>query len=313
MKKPLLHTCYTYAFKAALTASLAALLFVSVPSSEAWGARTAEDLKVNSAVVLLGRVFYENRPTLVKPIITSTDIIQTSYGKMSLALTDRLIEGFKLAYQYLENGKADGFSADNIKNINSLKQVLTDATYMTPEVVKVLNDKYNIKIPTHLIPNYPKTAPELIPEEDLGKNPPPDPRIPSSSAGQEKAQLSIEYKIDPLSLIKVVEGENVDFTNVWKDPVPRQKVRVKIETNESQGVTLKGSSAGLTNGAHTVLCSVTTGNVKHKLETSTKATLLESVQNDQEVSLELILEKGQQPFPAGEYKGTITLEISGQA
>ena len=351
MKKNLLNICYTYVFNAALTASLAALLFVSVPSSECWGALTKEERhQINAANDFLAKVFYNgknfNRTPTVAPSIEEINKMHAGTNKQPRG---RIAKGLELMYEYVKNPKdlesIRELSKEDILFLKAAQEVLIDARYMTPKVVDCLGkleDNYKIKIPTDQIPNYPKitadSSTEVPPQskkEDSKDSKGEDSKgngeafkvvgqdgegakLPTGTSGvpgaaQETAQLNIEYIIDPLSSIEILEGENVDFTNVWKESFPTKAVKVQVTTNVSQGVTLKVSSAGLTNGTDIIPCFVGKGTKTYKLGPfGFGEVLLEGVQTEK-VSLDLSLEKGQKTFSAGTYKGTITLEISGQA
>ena len=87
----------------------------------------------------------------------------------------------------------------------------------------------------------------------------------SPSTGFDTAHLSIHYEVLPKSSLEVMGSSDIDFSDVWKEPVPHKTVTLRATTNAPGRIKVcgyfMGDQAGLSNGAVVIPCAVRTENV----------------------------------------------------
>ena len=135
----------------------------------------------------------------------------------------------------------------------------------------------------------------------------------NAGKGSESAQLTIVYQV-PLTLsLNVVGSRDVDFSEVWKDAIPRKTLTLRGETNAPGRTTLygyfAGDVAGLSNGTVVIPCAAVTEQANVPLTLTPQE--IGTVEKDAvDIPLSLTLEKKEGLVP-GRYTGTIVFELVG--
>ena len=359
MKKTLLNICYTYAFKVAFTASLASLLFVSVPSSECWGEDEVGKFTTGkeSKIVRIGELYkelkartqYERelgkgqyKPEQVQEKFKYRAEIFNFFSKMKKAEFQNFWELWIMPGtigQDVRDGFNDYYKRPLVDQLaaNTLFQArLTELNKGKP-----LNNKLNAQLFWASLTEEERK--EYWPEDVRKKSWPEanagseentqssDPQQqqsadPASSAGAGQgsatsaepvsAALNIQYEVTPQYSVEIVGSNDVDFSDVWKNPMPQKIVTIQTKTNAPQTTKLFVSSAGLSGPNNANIPFFVTVNSKETKLSSQKAELLSagSVQDDVGVSMTLTLDNKTGgklgTFPVGKYSGTIVLEVS---
>ena len=137
----------------------------------------------------------------------------------------------------------------------------------------------------------------------------------ASALGSNTAHLNIYYEVPPKSSLKIVGSSDVDFSDAWKEPMPRKTVTLRATTNASgltkvRGVFM-GEHPGLSNGTVVIPCTVCAGTNQPVELACIPQEVLTLQKEDVDIVLVLTLKK-KEGLPSGRYTGTIVFEISEQ-